>query len=565
MVGRMAGAALAASVAALGTTASAGSAAAPEGAGAGAVTTSVLDASLGDLLGVTLLEDVAASTTDPKVAPVGATSVFRDLKLSSTISALNRVVGEHRVSAPQGPSDVTTNLLDLDSLGLGAVVHGTIEPLVMKALPNPSASTSARARVTDLGLLGGLAHLGVVNATDGTGSAPSGSQAVRAMSLDALSLLDLGKLLQGLGLDLLNLPLSVVSGLLTSFGIPVDLQGASSLAALVTSLRGSIDSLLGSLDASVFTVTAPVLSAIGSLGLPLPLQPALDSAVSTAVNALQSTLNTLISTVLGVLDSATLLKVNALDVATSAKAANTVGGSSATATGTLGSIQIGSIALPGIDLAAATAAVNDLLARITSALGNVLAPLGLGNLLSVRLFDRQAGVTESAGVVKAVSSITGMVVKLGAPSPALLGQLDQPQTGIGSLLTATNGRVAARAAASAADGSATLAASPRALVAAAANPLEGVLGVTSVLSKGLTLRIGTVQSQAVQAVPGSPVAPASPANPATPASPSGVATVVTPDGKLARTGGEETSLALVALGLGAMALGGRRLRRRAGL
>lgn len=563
MAARMAAAALAASVAGLGAPGTAEAAAKP-GVGSGTVTTSVLDAALGDLLGLTLLEDVAASRTDPKAGPVGADSVFRQLKLSSTVSALNKVVGEHRVSAPQGPSDVTTNLLDLNSLGLGAVVTGTLQPLVLKALSTPNASTASSARITDLGLLGGLANLGVLTATDKTGSGTAASEAARAMNLDALSLLDLGKLLQGLGLDLLNLPLSIVSSLLTSFGIPLNLNGATSLQALVTSLQGSIDRLLDTLDASVTQVTAPLLSALGGLGLPVALQPTLNSAVSTALTTLQTTLNNLLNTVLGLLESATVLKVNALDIATQAKAADTVAASTATANGKLGGVQIGNINLPGIDLVAATTAINNLLAQITTALGSILAPLGLGDLLSVKLFDRQTSVTESQGVVKALASITGLVVKVGAPAAGLLAPLDQPQAGVGSLLSGTNAKVAARTAArtartaapaDASAGTVQAAATTPAILAATPNPLEAVLGVTSVLSKGLTLRVGTVASQSVFSIP---AAPNSPLVPATPNAPAAVST--TP-GTLPRTGGEQTTLALLAMGLGAAALGARRLRR----
>ncbi len=546
IAGRMAAAGLAASVAALGTTAVASSAA-TTGVGTGTVSTSVLDAALGDLLGMTLLEDVAASNTDPKVGPAGASSVLRQLKLSSSIDALNRVVGEHRVSAPQGPTDITTSLLDLGSLGLGAVVDGTIEPIVLKALSTPSSATASSARITDLGLLGGLANLGVLRATDQTGSGSAAAEAGRAMSLDALGVLDLGMLLQGLGLDILNLPISIVSDLLGSLGIPFNLQGASDLESLVTSLGASIESLATS---GLPAVTQPILEVIGGLGLPVALQPVIDTTITTAVSTLVNTLTSLISSVTDLLESATLLKLNALDITTQAKATSSAADSTATATGTLGGLQIGGLSLPGLDLAAATAAVNNLLAQIQSALGGILAPLGLADLLSVRLFDRQTGITQAGGVVKAVSSITGLVVKLTPPSLGTLGALNQPGSGLGSLLPGASPRAAA-------SGSVTAAAASPVVAAAAPNPLAGLLGITSVLSKGLELRVGTVQSQSLHAVPAAvPGPPAAPVAPGAPVP----ATTSTP-GSLPRTGGEQTTLALLAIGLGAAALGARRLRR----
>ncbi len=550
IAGRIAAVGVAASVAALGTTAKAGGAAATDGVGTGTVSTSVLDAALGDLLGLTLLEDVAGSSNDPKVGPTGASSVFRQLKLTSAVPTLNKVLGEHKVSAPQGQPDVTTSLLDLNALGLGPVVNGVIQPLTLKALHTPSAATSSSAKITDLGLLGGLANLGAVTSTDRTGASTAASEAGRAMSLEALSLLDLGKLLQGLGLDILNLPLSVVSGLLTSLGVPIDLEGASSLSALVGSIQGSLTTLTTSLANQVTAVTDPVLTSLTGLGLPVALQPVLNTAITTAITTLQTTLTNLINLVTGLLESATVLKVNALDINTVAKATDTVAGSTATANGRLGSLQIGALNLPGIDLTAATAAVNGLLAQIQAALGGVLAPLGLSNLLAVKLFDKQTGVTEAGGIVKAVSSITGLVVKLTPPSLAALTQLAPPGGGIGTLIPSGATRAQST-------GSVAAAAAAPVLAAAAPNPLTGllssVLGGASLLSKGLELRVGTVQSQSLFAVPASPV-PGSPL----PGSPTPAST--TP-GTLPRTGGEQTALALLAMGLGAAALGARRLRR----
>jgi len=229
-----------------------------------------------------------------------------------------------------------------------------------------------------------------------------------------------------------------------------------------------------------------------------------------------------------------------------AKATDTVAGSVATANGKVGGLQIGPIAVPGVDLLAATNALNNLLAQVEAALGTVLGPLGLGELLSVKLFDRQTGVTEAGGVVKAVSSITGLVVKLTPPSAGLLGQLTQPAGGLGAILGGTAARTSG-------GGSVAAAATAPALAAAVPNPLEAVLGVTSVLSKGLELRVGTVQSQSLHG--GSAAIPLAPGAP-TPAT--------TTDGTLPRTGGEQTTLALLAMGLAAVALGARCLRRRTG-
>ncbi len=551
---RIAATGLGASVAILATTGGAGSAA-TNGVGSATVTSSVIDATLGDLLGLTLLEDVASSTTDSKLGAVGATSLFKQLKLTSSITgtepSLNQVVGEHRASAPQGTPEVTTSALDLSTLGLGAVVDGTVAPLLLKAASTPSTATSSTAKITEVGLLGGLASIGSLEATDKTGSAGTASEAGRGMTLDALSLLDLGKLLQGLGLDVLNLPLAVVSGLVASLDVPVDLRGSADLATLVTSIGSAIIALGDTLDA---TITPGLLVVLGGTGLPTTLLPDLDDLTDTAVFDLKASLTALIDTVTDQLDAVTLLEVNALEIATLAKASDTVAGSVATATGTIGGLKVGSTSLPGLGVAATTAAVNGLVTQVQGALGDALAPLGFTDLLSVKLFDRQTGVTQTGGVVKAVSSITGLAVELTPPSLDALDVLDDPQDGFGSLIPVP---------------SETGRASAARVAPSVANPLEAVLASglnqAPLLSQGMELRIGTVSSQSLQSVPAAaPPVPQAPVTPqaGTPATPTAPSAPTTPaNGELPRTGGEQTTLALIALAFIAAGLGALRLRR----
>lgn len=564
---RLAAAALATALAGLGTTAIAARAASTDGVGASTVSTSVIDATLGDLLGLTLLQDVAGSTTDPKIGPVGATATFRQLKLTSLVPALNRVDGEHTVSAPQGTPEVNAPTLNLSALGVSGAVSGTVDPLVLKALSTTSSSTTSTAKMTDVGVLGGLANLGIVDATDTTRSAGPAAETGRSMDLNALTLLDLGRLLQGLGLNVLDLGLSVVSGLVASTGVPVDLKGAGSLTALVTSFIQAITALSDSLGA---TVDAGIVTALQATGLPVDFQPAPGTVLDGPAGAIATTqakLTTLIEGVVNLLEGVQLLKITALGIDTVAKAAATVAGSTATATGTLGSLQVGSTNLGGLDLSATPAATSELVARAQAALTDLLKPLGFTDVLSLKLFDRQAGVTETGGVVKAASSITGLVAKLTPPS---IDGLVEPPDPFGSYLPipVQNG-LAPRGKAAAA--------SAHFAAAVAPNPLDGVLGTAlagaPLLSKGMELRVGTVQSQSLHSVPAAAVVPEAPKTPETPEVPEAPApapaavptpaVATTPAGSLPRTGGEQTRLALVAMGLGALALGARRLRRTA--
>jgi hypothetical protein len=551
IAGRVAAVGLAASVSALGTTVRTAAAAAGDGTGSGTVTTSVLDAALGDVLGMKLLEDVAGSTTDAKLGTVGATSRLRQLQITGAVPSLNQVIGEHQVTAPGGTADVTTSLVDLGALGVGPVVDGTLDPVVLKALSTPGMATSSTAKVLEgLSLLGGLADLGAVDAADSTASGATAAEAARTLSVDSLSALDLGRLLQGLDLEVVNLPLSVVSGLVTSLGVPVDLRGAASLQALVTSLTAGIEALQ---TAPTTTITAELIAALAGLGLPAPLQPVLDGATDAALTAMQLTLTNLIGSTVDLLESATLFELSALDISTAVKAAGTVAGSTATATGTIGSLKVGSTDLGGVNLGAAAGAVDAYVTQVQAALDAALAPLGFSDLLTVKLFDRATGVTEASGTVKAVSSITGLAVTLVAPALGVLAPLDDPEGGFGTFVPepTENGRTRARVTAH----------------AVAPNPLTGVLeaalGEASLLSEGLVLRVGTVQSQALHAVPASaPVAPQSP----TPAAPQAPAPqVVTPleePTSLPRTGQDQAPLVLLAMGLILAGTGAHRLARR---
>lgn len=587
---------------ALGMTAGGGGAAIEDGIGSGTVSTSVLDASLGDLLGLRLLEDVATSTTDPDMGALGASSVFRQLRLTSTITeglpSLNQVVGEHTVGAPVGTSDVTTSALNLNTLALGAVADGSLGPLELKAASDGSASTSSATQITGMSLLGGLASIGALDSTDKTVSGKAAAEAGRTMTLQALSLLDVGRLLQGLGLDALNLPLSVVSGLVTSLGLPVNLHGSQSFAALVGSLIDSIAALQGSLDAFV---GEPLLGAIGGLGLPVTLQPALGAAIEGSIVTMQQTLADLITSTIGLVESASVFKVNGLEVDTMARASDTVAGSVATATGKIANVQVGPTVVPGIDLSTATPAdVEARTAQIQATLGSVLAPLGFTDLLTVELFERETGVTEADGIVTAEASMTGLSVTLTPPSLDAIDDIDDPDGGINTLIPvilpsgkAAGGKSrAAKAARQVRLQANAVAANPLAAV------LAGGLGNDALLSQGLTMRLGTVDSQARQSVPAvipdgptttttTPLTPTTPAptTPTTTPSPTTtvpgqvpVSTPLTPasrtpatptstrapsGGSLPVTGGEQTLFGVVAMSLVGAAFGLRRLRRRA--
>jgi hypothetical protein len=509
---------LAASIAAL--AAGAGNAsAATNGIGSSSLATTILNAKVGSLLDLTLLRDASFSNTDVAAGPLGAVAKLTSLQLSSTVTALNTTLGDYRVSAPGSPSTLTSSVLDLASTGVpAAVLGGQIEPVTLTALNTPSSATSTLAKVTQLNALGGLLSVGAVTSADKTGSGTLAAQATRSLSIDSINGLKLGELLKMLGFDLLKLPLATVQGLVGTLGLNIPVPAGTDLATYVSSLGTAITDLTATVNTTIDNTIVTQLNTLPGIGAVLPV---VGSTKAAAIDALNGVLKTLISTVVDALDNAVLLQVTGLNLATNTKAADTVAGSLASATGTLGGIQVGKVLIPGVDLAATADTINNTLANVEGNLNTILAPLGLANIVKVRLFERNTSTALDGSYVKALASITALSVKV-TPPAALTSIISGLQ--VGTLLGTGSG-----------------------LTSALPDLGLALGGVPSVLKDGLSLEVGKVAAQSLHAVPAT----------ATPATP----TASTP-GTLPHTGGEAAPLALGALTLGALALGARRLGRR---
>jgi hypothetical protein len=510
---------LAASIAAL--AAGAGNAsAAPNGIGSASVATTMLDAKVGSLLNLTLLKDSSFANTDTAAGPLGAVAKLTSLQLSSTVTALNQTLGDYRVSSPGSPSTLTSSVLDLGSTGIPtSVLSGQIEPVTLTALHSPTSATSTTARITHLDALGGILDVGAVTSTDKTGSGTLAAQATRNVAIDSINGLKLGELLKMLGFDLLKLPLATVNGLLQTLGLTVGLPTDTNLATYVGSLGTAISDLVNSTNTTVDSTLAGTLAGLPGIGAVVPT---VGAAKDTAIAALNSVLQTLIQKVVDALDNAVLLQVTALNLAANTKATDAVATSVATASGTLGGIKVGKLEIPGVDLAATADTINNTLANVEGALNTVLAPLGIADIIKVRLFERNTLTSAADGYVKAVASITALSVKVTPPAnlSGIVAGLGAglPLLGDGAGLTSTLPELG-----------------------------QALGGVQSVLKDGVSLEVGKVAAQSLHAVPAT----------ATPA-----ATGVSAPGTLPHTGGNAAPLAFGALTLGALALGARRLGRR---
>ena len=538
----------------------------------------VLGLNLGKLLGVNLLSDTGTAvteTTTKALASIGG------LQLTSTLKALNLSVPSNPVAAqlPGGPASasnqlslgetVTGVLKGVPALsGLGSaidnsgLVSGGVLPLnVQAALATLTSSAGGSAQlIHSLGLVDGLASLESLTSSLNQGSTTDAASVNRTLHVDALSFLNLGSLLSLLtNGNLLNLPLSVLSSLLSSLGIPLPSMaglGAGDLSTLVSGILATVTSLLN--NTPLASLTAPVTTLLTSL-LHNVAPTAASSTGTTGglpdvtglLTGAQATLTGLLNSVLGTLGNTPLLKINALDVSAATKAVGDTAGSVASATCTLGSVQIAG--LPALSLGG----VNGVLSTLASTVNTIVSalPLGLGNLLQLSICGQTfLGSPLSTGSVHKVSTANGVVtasaatsaLSLGVHPEALLGAITGG-TGLLGSLNVGNGLLSGLTSSLPVLGSLD----SGALGLGSLLDLNGLVGgVTSILTNGISLDLGKVTAVSSHTV----VAQGTPATPASTDSASSA---------LPRTGGHSTPFLLAAVVLLLLALTARVVRRRA--
>jgi hypothetical protein len=563
-------AAAATSLLLLGSVTSIGSAgAASTGVGTSKTSTTVLNVALGDagsILNVKVLTDEAQSTIDSaaNATPLAFSKLTAASVSSSKVSALNLGVPAPPLEArqPGGSADVNSAAIDLADpaglLGAGVAVpvalptalSGTVSLAHLTAsAAADSAKSSLANSLTNLGVAGGLLTASGVSETSASNAAAAAAETTREAKIDAVTVLDLGSLLEGLGIQLTDLTVSQVDALLAAT------QTAVSGLAANTTLADTLDAVqteVNALAAQVAANTGSLLDAAGVQGIVdgLGLDGVIDTTavndvagVTTTVadqyNALIDTLRAgladLLANALTALDATPLLKLDGVDIGVTTKAADTVANSLANVTAKVGGVNVGGIALPGLDLLQAAGALNSAVSTINSkisgALDSVQATVGanvisLKDLVTVTALKPTTSVTTANGYNVASAGVTALSAKITPPAQladlvaAISGQ-DAAGTSIGKTITA----------ATTAGG---LAGSLPAMSGAMLD-LQSVLGAANTaLAQGATVDavqvLGTSQYKAA-------VAPG------------------TTTGSLPRTGGDAARLAalgflLVALGLG---------------
>lgn len=514
----------------------------PSGLGTSRSSTDMLAAQLGaggSVLDLKLLVDEAQSTLDSAVA---APSAFSRLSLGKVASAVAAADAVNKVlpSFEAKSSGPTSTDVAGGSLGLAApVLSGTVQAGKLTALlDNGVASSSLDAGLAGVqDLVGGL--LGVASAKTALSSqaATDNSNASRTVAIDDITVLDLGALLQGLGIDLGSLSLDQVAGLLDSLGALAALEQAAgidipdaetSLAGLLDTLNATIDELQATVDAATATllegldqaVVDTVGTLLGSLPLPLPTENLTDSAeIQTAIdtlngviNDLQTQLTALVEALanegVSLLDSLSLLRLEGVEMGVVTKAVQDLAQSTAAVTGKIGKVIVGNTTVSeGLDLAGATETLTAAVTKVNGALGDVLGTVhpDLADLVEVSLLDKATEVVTKDGYSTATAGVTALTAAI------------TPPAALADIVATVNALVADVLEVVDVLGIDLAAVADQLGLGQLMNALESTLGLTtSALSQPASVKIAQVLSASnfraaatTTAAPGSPVAPGS--------------------------------------------------------
>ncbi|GAC1601438.1 MAG: hypothetical protein NVS3B21_29070 [Acidimicrobiales bacterium] len=556
--------AVAASVAAVVVAAVPASAAA-NGRGQTKTTTSVLSLAIGKdggLLNLNLLRDTGSANIDTHGAdPTGSKTSLVALSLKAAgVNVSTPAIG---TSAPGGPADVAGPTVDTKTLGVpAALATATITPAALHSDFSPSGahSTIGAAMVQNLTVAGGgLAKVALLQSNLDANALTAQAGGTRGVTVSNIELLNLGALLQGIGISPTSLSVNTLSDLLGQLNVVVNgLAAGTPLASQVSTLTSSITGLQAAIATATSTsspltvpptlsqqltsiVPVPVPGLAKAAAAPLPIAIPTNVADATAlVTTLQGQLKTLLGASLAALDSTPLVKIAGTTVGVTTKAADTVANSSAGVSALPLKVTVAGKDLPVLDATAVADTVNGALNTANGALNGVLSKIGLPtNLVSVSVLDKASNVGQNGTYTVATAGLTALTLRIAAVDPAkvLSGVTALNATPVGTLLS-TVGIASATTAALPA-----LPALPNSAAMAAVNT---ALGQVAPLLGGTTLQVASLSS-------------ASTFTAAPDATPSG-----TPGGpvrtNLPRTGGHP-ELGILGVIFAALALGGVRWSR----
>ena len=271
----------------------------------------------------------------------------------------------------------------------------------------------------NISLVGGLIKATGLTSVLGTTAAAGAADGSRTIKAGAINVLDLGALLNGLGIPLTALPLDAVSTILGTLGVPVPgLPSSLTLDELRHRAQrhhrrpAGADRWPGRRSGG----RRARHRAGRRPRRPRPADPrrgrrGRDRERCARHRCRRSSL-ICSKTALGLLDNISLLKVGGIEVGTITKAADTVAASAADIVAKIGSINVGGLTLPGLDLGSTLSQVTGVLNTVNGTLSSVLGSISpdLANLVKVGLFEKDSatGVTKDGGYIKSLAGVTAL-------------------------------------------------------------------------------------------------------------------------------------------------------------
>lgn len=272
----------------------------------------------------------------------------------------------------------------------GLVAKGSARPLNLEALFGVAgAGVTGGSTVDAVEAIGGLVKLDNLSLTDQEASASPDivRSAVRELSVDAITVLDVNGLLGLLGLDMGEIPLGTLAKMADELGLPVSGTLGSTPVSDFGSWAGASQALIDTRN-ELATQTGTACNALpGTLtGLLGSVGVSCSGTVQQALDTVDSLLTDLLDIVQGAVYGAPFVSVEDLTASVQAVAAVTPEGvaeTSAAAVGSIGSVKIGGNACGALaaDLTTSTlaglqAAWNELRARCNALIDTVLGALG---------------------------------------------------------------------------------------------------------------------------------------------------------------------------------------------
>jgi hypothetical protein len=459
------------------------------GVGTAAVTTNLLDINLaGGLLGLKVISDQGKSNVDPATGTSQAISQLIPISLSSnTLSLINTLNGalgavnqKFVAQSPGGNPNVSTPGVNFATPATGLalplnLLSGSLNAGTLSALFDSAkgATSALDTSLTNLNVAGGLLTADTFGDQNGSAANTGLTTGSRTVNIGDIKALNLGALLQGLGINPGSLPTNIVTGLVDKLGLPLtglptgatNLGGATTLlnslianlSGVITtggaagstpgSLLGTIGGLLGqpglgstiplaSLTGGTNTLASTITSVQAVLGSAAPAGLAMPTGANVPVATVQTlltnlsgalgTVNGLLANLLGqglsgILNTS-LLELKGAQLGVVTKAAPSLSDSAANIVAQLGAIKVAGLDIPALNLTATLQQVTDLLNSANSALSGLLGTLSpnLANLVHVSVLDKLTSVGASGGYNKAAAGLTALTASID-PSKILGG------------------------------------------------------------------------------------------------------------------------------------------------